>query len=95
LSDLSTFKRPGASSIQIVHEHGTQETNWKRVEKQVIKIDSMEALSLFKTVSGENYTAGIRKKFPTALKIFAGSLKFGHSFQTLDNVDEVNLVGGL
>jgi hypothetical protein len=95
LQDLSNFKRPGASSIRMVRQRGTQETNRKKVEKQVIKIDSMDALSLFKTVFGENCTAGIRKKFPTAPKTFSGALTFGHSFQTLDNVDEVNLVDGL
>jgi hypothetical protein len=95
LSGLSKFKRPGASSIKMVRERGTQETNRTRVYKEVIKIDSIEALSLFKTVFGDNCTAGVRKKFPTAPKSFSGSLKFGHSFLSLDNVDEVNIVVGL
>jgi hypothetical protein len=95
LAGLSNFKRPGASSIRMVRERGTQETNRQKVQKQLIKIDSIEALTIFKSVFGDNCTAGVRKKFPTAPKTFMGSLKFGHSFQSLDNVDEVNLVTGL
>jgi hypothetical protein len=37
------------------HECGSQESNQEKVEKQVIKIDAMEVLSLFKTVFGELY----------------------------------------
>jgi hypothetical protein len=79
----------------MVRERGTQETNQKKVQRRVIKIDSREALYVFRSVFGDNCTAGVQKKFPSAPKTYSGSLKFGHSFQSLDNVDKVNLVAGL
>jgi hypothetical protein len=49
-----------------------QETNWKKVEKQVIKIDSIKTLSFFKIVLGGNCTARVRKKFLMVPKTFGG-----------------------
>ena len=92
---MKKFVRPGASSIHLIRERGTQETVREKVEKAVFKIDSVEALEVFRLVFGQYSTAGVRKKFPSAPRNDRGALKFGYSSQTLDNVDKINIVTGL
>jgi hypothetical protein len=95
LLPLKKFVRPGASSIHMIRERGTQETVREKVEKAVYKIDSLEALEVFRLVFGQYSTAGVRKKFPSAPRNERGALKFGYASQTLDNVDKINIVSGL
>ena len=95
LLPLIKFVQPGASSIHMIRERGTQETVREKVEKAVFKIDSIEALEVFRAVFGHYSSAGVRKKFPSAPRSERGTLQFGYSFQTLDNVDKVNIVNDL